>query len=142
MFGQKEYNFNQLNDEIEDLLLRDSIIRTSNILEYALMGKQDNDEDEHKRYKLLNVRGLTPTERTRLYKMQGGIDPIDGQHYDIKDMEAHHIVPIYAGGETKLGNMVLLSAVNHHKYHYKGICTAEQLKEKYEALVQKNGYAK
>lgn len=142
LFAQKEYDFKQLNDEIEDLLLRDSIIRTSNILKYALMGKQDNAEDEHRRYKLLSVRGLTPTERKRLYKMQGGIDPIDGKTYDIDEMQAHHIRPVYAGGETKLGNMVLLSAENHRRYHYEGICTAEQLKEKYEALVQKNGYVK
>ena len=142
LFGHKTFDLEKINREMDELLDNNSIARTQNVAKYVLAGKQTNDEDENIRYKLLNVKGLTERERNKLYKMQGGIDPIDGRHYDIKDMQAHHIVPIYAGGETKLGNMVLLSAENHHKYHYKGICTAEQLKEKYEALVQKIGYAK
>lgn len=140
LFGHKTFDLEKINHEIGKLLENNSIAHTRNVAKYVLAGKQSNDEDENRRYRLLNVKGLTERERNNLYKMQCGIDPIDGQHYDIKDMQAHHIVPIYAGGETKIENMVFLSAENHHRYHYKGICTADELKKKRDELLRKNGY--
>lgn len=140
LFSDKTFDLDKINHEIEELLANDSIAFTRNVPKYVLAGKQANDEDENRRYKLLNVKGLTASERTKLYKMQNGIDPIDGKVYSIENMQAHHIKPIYGGGETKIANMVLLSAENHRKYHYEGICTAEELKKKRDDLIKSNGY--
>ena len=66
---------------------------------------------------LLKNRAFKDTQRTTLYNRQKGICPDCGNHFEKKDMEAHHIVPWYNGGTTDLDNGVMLCKECHRQRH-------------------------
>ena len=100
--------------------------KSDGIYEWVLRGEK---EDEIAKY--LHLRNFTPEDKSARYNAQGGIDPIDGKHYEFDEMEAHHIKSWRNGGDSKYDNLVMLSAENHAKYHAGDFpITAETLKAK------------
>ena len=49
-----------------------------------------------------------------LYDQQNGIDPLDGQHYQLSEMVVHHLNYRSQGGTNSPDNTVLLSRKNHN----------------------------
>lgn len=67
--------------------------------------------------KLLKPRAFTPAMRNVLYNRQKGYCGECGKHFELKDMQAHHIIPYYNGGKTILENGVLLCKECHKQKH-------------------------
>lgn len=70
-----------------------------------------------KNEQLLTHRKFADNERKLLYRKQNGICPDCGQHFDISDMHAHHIISWRQGGITEPANGVMLCAECHHHRH-------------------------
>ena len=86
----------------------------------------------------LHLRNFTDEDKSARYNAQGGIDPIDGQHYEMKDMEAHHIKSWKNGGDSKYDNLVWLSKKSHRDYHNGDLnITADELRKKRDELCKK-----
>ena len=86
--------------------------KSDGIYEWVLRGEKDDEVNTY-----LHLRGFSPEDKSARYNAQGGIDPIDGKHYDIEDMHAHHIKSWRSGGDNKYDNLVWLSKENHRKLH-------------------------
>jgi hypothetical protein len=54
-----------------------------------------------------------------MYEKQVGIDPVDGQHYELAEMQEHHIIEWVDGGKTILENCVMVSKKNHENIYAK-----------------------
>ena len=66
---------------------------------------------------------------------------IDGKHYDMDELEAHHIVSFRSGGLPIKDNMVLITKENHSRLHSDNTMTAEDLKNKRNAIIKSNGHS-
>ena len=96
--GQKFLDANELERRIVELMEDDEVKRNSGIYEYLL----DGDE------KHLNLRKFPQKIKRAIYERQQGICKICGGHFDIKQMEADHIIPWSKGGKTTLDNCQML----------------------------------
>lgn len=60
-----------------------------------------------------------------LYDQQSGIDPLDGQHYQLSEMVVHHLNYRSQGGTNSPDNTILLSRKNHNAAnHSNGVLKA------------------
>ena len=98
------------------------------------MGELD-EEDEKMMLVYMSPRLFTKKDKEKMYCKQHGCDPIDGKHYELNEMESHHIIPWYLGGPTVEENHVLLSKENHKKLEILPI-TPEKLKHLKEKLIE------
>lgn len=53
------------------------------------------------------------TVKDYLYVEQNGIDPLDGQHYQLHEMVIHHLLSRSQGGTNNPDNLILLARKNH-----------------------------
>ena len=58
--------------------------------------------------KYLNIRAFTDNQKRSAYERQDGICKTCGNHFDIKEMEADHITPWHASGQTTAENCQIL----------------------------------
>ena len=108
--------------------------KTDGIYEWVLRGER---EDEINTY--LHLRGFSPEDKSAMYNAQGGIDPVDGKHYEMNEMHAHHIKSWRSGGDSKYDNLVWLSEETHRKLHAGDLdITAEELRKRRDELCRKN----
>ena len=82
------------------------------IYEWVLRGEKEEEIDKY-----LHLHHFKEDIRQARYNAQGGICPLDNKHYEIDEMEAHHIIPRLIGGSNQFENCVMLSKDNHHKWH-------------------------
>ena len=75
------------------------------IYEYVLSGMSPSME------RLLSIRKFLDRDKRTAYEKQKGVCPICGNHFDIKDMEADHIIPWSKGGKTVADNCQMLCRV-------------------------------
>ena len=107
--------------------------KSEGIYEWVLRGER---EDEINTY--LHLRNFSEEDKVARYNAQGGIDPIDGQHYEMEEMHAHHIKSWRSGGDSKYDNIVWLSKENHRKLHAGDFgIGAEELRAKRDAICKK-----
>lgn len=111
LYHNNIYDTKYVSNRLSELISDNEILKKEGIYEYILAGEKDDDE----RY--LQIRAFSPKEKTEMYLYQGGIDPIDGRHYSLNDMETHHIKAWRSGGKTEIGNCVLLAKRNHIDFH-------------------------
>ena len=101
------------------------------VYEFVLRGEKEEDEV------LLHLRTFKPADRVYMYRQQKGIDPIDGKHYELEEMQTHHIKAWRNGGTTTLDNLVMLSTKSHDLLHSGEIgITPEYLKSKLDELIK------
>ena len=104
VYGQKNYNPQELEKRIVELMQDDDVTKRSGIYEYLLSGNE----------KHLNIRAFTDNEKRQVYERQQGICPHcvkehrDKTHYEIEEMEADHITPWCEGGKTDIANCQML----------------------------------
>ena len=72
--------------------------------EWVIRGCKDEDVNTY-----LSLRGFGEKDKDNMYMSQGGIDPIDGKHYPMDEMHAHHIKSWRDGGVSDFENLVWLS---------------------------------
>lgn len=126
-----EINREYLNNKVRELLLDNEVTAKRNIVEYVLLGCPQTKE----KLRMLVLREFQMPEREKMYMLCGGIDIIDGKHYDLEKMAAHHIVAWSNGGKTELDNLALISKENHQTYIHNGDITSTQLREARERLI-------
>ncbi len=103
-YSSKNYNPQELENRIVELMQDDDITKRSGIYEYLLSG-----DEKH-----LNIRAFTDNEKRKVYEAQKGICPHcvnehrEKTHYEIEEMEADHIKPWCEGGRTEVSNCQML----------------------------------
>ena len=105
------------------------------VYEWVIRGEKDDEVNTY-----LSLRGFSKRDLDNMYAVQKGIDPIDGKHYDMSEMEAHHIVSWRNGGVSDFENLVWLSKENHKKVHADLFITSYELRCKRDALRKENGF--
>ena len=131
-----------VSERVEVLLGDADIVKYSGVFEYVLKGENEDD------IRLLQIRSFKDAEKKEMFKRQGGISPISGEKFSMKDigkMQCHHIIAWSQGGHTELGNGVILSREDHDKIHHGGLYSPEQVFEMRDKLWAKNdpkSYAK
>ena len=104
--------------------------KSDGIYEWVLRGEKDDEINTY-----LHLRRFTDEDKSARYNAQGGIDPIDGKHYDITQMHAHHLKSWKNGGDSKYDNLVMLSEENHRLFHNGDLnITTEELRKKRDML--------
>ena len=132
IYGNNDYDINDLNNKAEKYFYDEEVTGNSKVFEYVLMGCPTEKKN------MLALRAFTTIDKTKMWKMQGGIDPIDGKQYKIDEMVAHHIVAWECGGKTEISNGVLVSKENHQKkIHAENTYTSNQIKEMRDKLIEK-----
>ena len=119
--------------ELVSYVVTNTFYDSKGIYEWVIRGE---NEDESRDF--LCFRNFKDEDKANMYKRQGGIDPLDGKHYELSEMHAHHIEAWGNGGNSDIDNMVLLSKENHRKFHnnFFGI-TNKELKDKRDAICKK-----
>ena len=108
--------------------------KTDGIYEWVLRGEKKDEENTY-----LHLRGFSPEDKSAMYNAQGGYDPIDGKHYDVTEMHAHHIKSWRSGGDSKYDNLVWLSEETHRKLHAGDLgIGGEELKNMRDELIKRN----
>lgn len=131
-YGENEYDIEKLNADADRYFMDEEVTANSAVFEYVLMGCPTEKRN------MLVLRAFTTPDKAKMYKMQGGIDPIDGKKYKIEEMDAHHIVAWENGGKTELSNGVLISKANHKKVlHAELTYNAEQIRQMRDELLER-----
>lgn len=105
-YGENAYNPEELEKEIKRLILDDDVSNKKGIYPYLFSGDE----------KYLSIRAFTPAQKIAAYERQGGICPICGEHFELEEMEADHIIPWCEGGKTNEDNcQMLCRSCNRHK---------------------------
>lgn len=97
-FGDKLYDTDALEQRIHSLMEDDEIMKKSGIYRYVLSG----DEQD------LHFRTFDQKQKREAYERQKGICPHCGQHFELAEMEADHIIPWCQGGTTTAENCQML----------------------------------
>lgn len=96
------YDTDELEREVHDLMENEEVTDKKGIYEYLLSGKDKSLA------KKLSKRTFAKSDVRTAYERQGGICPICGQHFDIEEMHADHIMPWTKGGKTVVDNLQML----------------------------------
>lgn len=97
------YDASEVERRVNELMSNEEVTDKKGVYEYILSG-----EDEDLAYRL-SKRLFSEADKRTAYERQKGICPITGEHFDIKDMQADHIVPWWKGGKTVLDNLQMIS---------------------------------
>lgn len=97
-FGSGQYNTQDLETKITELMRDDDVTKKSGIYPFVLGGEE----------KELSIRSFTENQKREAYERQNGICPICGGTFDISGMEADHITPWHEGGRTVADNCQML----------------------------------
>ncbi len=97
-FKDVTYDTNKLEKEIQELMIDDDVTNKKGVYIYVLTRNE----------KYLNIRAFTDNQKRSAYERQQGICKTCGKHFDIKEMEADHITPWHAGGQTNAENCQML----------------------------------
>lgn len=102
-YKDSDLNAEEIEKEVARLMADEDVTNKKGIYEYVL-----DREEKH-----LSIRAFSDRDKRTMYEKQGGIDPVDGQHYELAEMQAHHIVRWGEGGKTILENCLMVSNKNH-----------------------------
>lgn len=108
-YKDADLNAEEIESEVARLMADEDVTNKKGIYEYVL-----DKEEKH-----LSIRSFSDRDKRTMYEKQGGIDPVDGQHYELADMQAHHIVEWVDGGRTIIENCVMVSKKNHENIYAK-----------------------
>lgn len=97
-FKDMTYDTDKLEEEIKKLMIDDDVTNKKGIYSYVLTRNE----------KYLNIRAFSEQQKRSAYEKQQGICSSCHKHFDIKEMEADHITPWHAGGQTSTENCQML----------------------------------
>ena len=90
----------QLEICIKALMQDDDVTKKAGVYDYVLTGNE----------RKLSIRGFTPAQAREAYERQNGICPVCDKHFELKEMQADHILPWSKGGRTVAANCQMLCA--------------------------------
>lgn len=96
--GGKNLNPCKLEEKIQSLLADDDVTRKQGVYEYVLDG-----DERH-----LHIRQFPDRDKRSAYERQKGICAMCGEHFEIGQMEADHIIAWSRGGHTEPSNCQVL----------------------------------
>lgn len=99
-YHEKNYDPNQMEARIVELLEDEEVTKNSGIYEYLLGGNE----------RCLNLRAFSPKMARLAYERQKGVCPRCGKTFSIEQMQADHIMPWSKGGKTEVDNCQMLCA--------------------------------
>jgi uncharacterized protein with ParB-like and HNH nuclease domain len=102
-YKEVEFDPKKLEENILKLIEDDDVQSVKGIYLYLLT----NDE------KHLNLRQFDDKMKRKVYEKQKGICPVCKKQFDIKDMEADHILPWHDGGKTVIENCQMLCKMDN-----------------------------
>lgn len=112
-YNKNKYDPKKLNELVDKCMQDKEIDNKKGIYEYVFDGLE----------KHLNLREFDDADKTTMYARQKGMCPICKKHYEINEMEAHHIKQWCDGGKTEIRNGIMLCRECHHnevlKLHHK-----------------------
>ena len=98
LYKDEIYNVEEIEKEIKNLILDDSVTNKSGIYPYMLTREE----------KYLSIRAFSDAEKLATYEKQAGICPYCHEHFEIGQMEADHITPWSQWGKTTVENCQML----------------------------------
>lgn len=126
LYHGNTYNADEIETKVASLMADEDVTKKKGIYEYVFSGDSTK----------LSIRAFSEKDKRVMYEKQHGKCPIDGKHYEISEMDAHHIKAWQAGGKTEIGNCVMLAKKNHAKYiHTTGTINPDTLRIKRDELV-------
>ncbi len=96
--GKLQLSVKDLDAHVKNLRDDYDVTSKSGIYKYILTGEE----------KYLSIRTFDKRTKDRVYSQQGGKCAICGEHFEIEQMEADHIVPWSKGGPTIIENCQVL----------------------------------
>lgn len=97
-YGQNEFNPEEIETEVKQLLLDEDVDKNAKIFHYILTREE----------KYLNLRVFSDKQKEAAYQNQSGICRHCKKKYDYEDMEADHVIPWSKGGKTTTDNCQVL----------------------------------
>ena len=126
LYGKNTYNPDDIETQVANLMADEDVTKKKGIYEYVF------SSDATK----LSIRAFSDKDKRVMYEKQHGKCPIDGVHYELSDMDAHHIQAWQDGGKTELDNCVMLAKKNHNHYiHTTASISPATLKIKRDELI-------
>ena len=101
-YSHDDYNIVELEENVKKLMIDEDVTNKKGIYEYLL------SHNDHHLERKLNIRAFSPKQAREAYERQDGICPKCGQHFELKDMQADHIIPWAKGGTTTSDNCQML----------------------------------
>lgn len=89
---------NQVEIKVKKLLFDDDVTNKKGIYKYIITNNE----------KHLSIRTFSINIKQKVYEKQNGVCPVCNKYFDLKDMEADHIIPWSKGGSTNESNCQLL----------------------------------
>ena len=102
-YHNNDYDIDELSEKVETLMADPDVTSKKGIYYYVFDG-----EEKH-----LNIRKFNEADKRTAYTRQKGICPICGEHFDIKKMDAHHVIPWRNGGKTNVNNLQMVCRKCH-----------------------------
>lgn len=87
-----------LEAEVSRLMADEDVTKKAGVYEYLLTGKE----------RCLSIRAFDDRMKRTAYERQGGVCPYCGEHFELSEMHADHIVPWSKGGTTTADNCQML----------------------------------
>lgn len=97
-YGDQNFNPNELENRILELLEDDDVTKLSGIYPYLITGKE----------KYLSIRAFSDKIKRKVYQKQKGKCKICKKEFSLQDMEGDHIIPWCEGGHTTEDNCQML----------------------------------
>lgn len=101
-YKDEVYDADELETEIKSLMENEEVTDKKGIYEYVLSGK------DSRLAKKLSKRAFSKHDVRTVYERQDGVCPICGNHFELAEMQADHIIPWNHGGRTEIGNLQML----------------------------------
>lgn len=97
-YHNQNWDANKLENEVKRLMADSDVQKKSGIYAYIFDGDERN----------LGIRAFDDNMKREVYEKQNGICKVCGKHFEIEEMEADHITPWHAGGQTIAENCQML----------------------------------
>jgi hypothetical protein len=97
-FKAEIFDAAKLEQEIQVLMIDDDVTSKKGVYPYVLTRNE----------KYLSIRGFTESQKRTAYEKQKGICKNCSKHFELKEMEADHIMPWSKGGKTSPENCQML----------------------------------
>lgn len=107
-YGENTYNVEELEQQILDLMADEDVTSKKGIYEYVL------SKGEKERF--LSIRTFSDKDKSTAYARQNGCCKCCGKPFDIKDLQADHIIEWSKGGHTTLDNLQMVCSKCHKTY--------------------------
>lgn len=104
-YGNEMYDTNELEKQISTLMSDDDVTNKKGVYEYVLSRRTKE--------RVLSVRTFSDRDKRTAYEKQNGICSICGEHFELNEMQADHIIEWSKGGKTTIDNLQMVC----HKCH-------------------------